>query len=667
MFGKRESKVVCCLIVVIAFLIVGAIPMVYAVVSQNPVTPKSTPQSPAKQSAPQGDSIIPPAIHSMAASPASVTDSDFSNVMASPKDLETFVTITIHALDKPPNNPSEPDPPPTGDGAGHFGNPWKPKDQGSDITISVDSKNVQHLFNDTKNAGVWFKCIYSMWDGTAGFYKVRMTVVGPHAEISLGGNILTNFLVVGGTYVKWFINATCDQWPTPKSHLSLYYEYTVGGVWPVHQFSTNIRFDVSTKAPIIGESVIVTVAAKNPDVAMLREVVLSAIVTYPDKRTETFDTAMIHNGTEEATKTFTIPPEYQAKAGTTIKLSCFVWLYAGYDWYYFLDSGPAANQYSVSYSGVFPPGDNSFDKVCVVTTNPDIVVFKRINHSTSVNVTVDSKPDSKNLPVPIFAQIFYFINVSEQPSLNGIESMYDYSKTKKYYVLPGVTPSLADTSVTFWVSASDNEGKMVTSKKYTYEVKPLIKPPPVGGVEKDIFVILVVDYWQKIGVRSAPVNITGVDFALSSHTNDMGTLVPHEPGNMKIVHWLTVGKSYTINVSYPAIDMARDYDYVIDRIDDKNYSSLPSSKTVAGKNFEGDKTSNWSIVVEVDKNKMRTIKFIFNYFAAKVLIYAQIVNFPDFLIEYISYATVIILCIPVVILLDKRRKKAEEDEKRVTL
>jgi len=69
----------------------------------------------------------------------------------------------------------------------------------------------------------------------------------------------------------------------------------------------------------------------------------------------------------------------------------------------------------------------------------------------------------------------------------------------------------------------------------------------------------------------------------------------------------------------------------------------------------------------VTKDGMRTIKFIFNIYSTKSLIFAQVADFPNSIFEYMTYATVIILLIPIVVLLDKRRKKAEEEEKRVTL
>jgi hypothetical protein len=381
---------------------------------------------------------------------------------------------------------------------------------------------------------------------------------------------------------------------------------------------------------------------------------------------------MLPNATDSSKKTFKIPEEYQMKPGTSVKLSAMVIAYAGYQWYYYLQSAAGAKSYTVSHSGLFPAAKNiSFPSVCVLTANPDVItVNKKINASTPVNVTLKSLPDSRGNPVPIFAQIFYVINQSGVSGpligvsvMNKFSSIQVYSYSNTTPVLPGVTPSYSETVVQWWVTAMDNGGALTTSQKYEYRISAIQKIDP--KFEKDIFVVQAVDDLQHIGIRAAPVSIRGTDIMLDTVTNDMGSVIPHEAGKPNVVLWLGLNNSYAINVTYAFIGWAIDVTYVLDK------NPKVESKILKGREYPGytggAKKGNWSIALSVTRDGMRTIKFIFNIYSSKPLIFAQVADFPNSIFEYMTYATAIILLIPIVVLLDKRRKKAEEDEKRVTL
>jgi hypothetical protein len=525
-------------------------------------------------------------------------------------------------------------------------------------------------------------------------YSFNNAEKGTHLHYPPGSKITWFVGVMNRTYNKTTFEYEDEylytlRWNKNTKQLDYLFYTEILGAWPSNRsFEDNLDVTFEPTSPTVFHDVNVTISIKNKmykGYKNYREIVkigggyISANITYPNGTWwEDFEYIAEFKFSEPGTKDYrlyanaTIPHLHPLTGkcfppNTVIRFNITAWdkLDPCYQFHMLTSKN---YYYTISDAGSFVNKDFKLD--IEISSNPDVIPPPS-DIELKPGVEVEIRLKSKYEDVPIMgASIWYKVQQGEYET-DFVERAC--TKITPAEWLGTIPPQGPGTNVSFYVTVVDINNTELTSSVYKYST-----PRPKAGEPVDEysiwFEVRVINDRTGLGEPNVLVHFENYTkpprYYCNTTTDAVGIAYPYQTDKTKLPKGIT-------NETYVQIPFTKNETYYIWIFYEQNFTlyanvTMPTGEKVRehlkvideGKIWHAGRCRyfKYKIIHDLNNNTL-----VFHVDRPKPPpIYARPEGFSQWFL-YMTYASVAILVVPIVVYLDIRRKKAKEEEKRITL
>ncbi len=360
------------------------------------------------------------------------------------------------------------------------------------------------------------------------------------------------------------IYSPCPAGPTPvwsSKKPQPTWDYLVGGGWPSSTFLSDVQLTAYPNIfagvyPGPFQPVVLTMTSVAGASVPIGGATLYYNVTYTDLNTGNSSVASGGESflpTNSTSVKVSVGPYYSLGNRTSIQFYILAWtLWSGGAVNYI--KGPSYT-YPVTNGGTWCNTNQSFYHFLSLTTQPYPSIANGTDPAISawvpVNVSITSNIANTSIN---YAYIYYNTTVNGKTGTEDYLQMHRFNATSQFTgdnfsqsignpTFGGFAPG---TTVQFHITAADDLDCLITSKSYTFTVKPG-NPAIVDG--KTYFYVVAYDLGTNSYITGAKVEINNATFWDNTTTNQLGFAYPSITGSTSPL-FLNMNQFYNVNVTW---------------------------------------------------------------------------------------------------------------------